>query len=79
MWERALETYSKEEQGLKTMLETNVASTSKEVSKEKKIISDWETVLSGPKSIPNDSYWGLMCAEKDFRMFIAIRCVFKIR
>lgn len=76
MWEKALQTYNKEEQSLKVMLENNAANeVHTAVSKEKKVIMDWETLLFGPKIIPTEAYWGLTCAEKDIRTFIAIRYI----
>lgn len=75
MWEEALERYMKEEHGLKVMLQNNTVMEIPRISTEKRIVMDWESVLFGPKIIPSDAYWGLMCAEKDIGTFIAIRFV----
>lgn len=75
MWENSLQMYTKEEQGLKMMLEQNAAedSLALQVEKEKKIIEEWNTVMFGPKIVPSPAYWGLTSAEKNFETFIAMR------
>ncbi|GLV44316.1 hypothetical protein CBL_12388 [Carabus blaptoides fortunei] len=60
MWENALKTYAIEEQQLRAMLEKNALDEIPAgVSEERKITSEWERLLYGPKIIPCDAYWGL--------------------
>lgn len=74
MWENALKTYAIEEQQLRAMLEKNALDeVPAAVSEERKITSEWERLLFGPKIIPCDAYWGLTCAQKDLGTFMAIR------
>ncbi|KAF5300135.1 hypothetical protein FQR65_LT09226 [Abscondita terminalis] len=75
IWNDALRVYSKEEQGLRMMLEQNAVedTISARIAKEKRIIQQWENVFFGPRWIPNHIYWNLTAAEKDTETFIAIR------
>lgn len=73
MWEKALNSYNIEEQGLKVMLESNSADEKPAVKLEDKITNDWETVLFGVKTVPNEVGLALTCADRDSRTFIAVR------
>lgn len=78
MWENSCKVYSKEEQGLKVMLEQNAVEDSNTIrmEKEKKIAAEWTDVLFGPKVVPTEAYWALTAAEKNFETFIAVRWVY---
>lgn len=78
MWENSLQTYLKEEQGLKLMLEKNQNEDSKQarLAKERKLVDHWKTVLFGPShAVPTNhpTFWALTAAERDLERFIAIR------
>jgi len=75
IWNDAHRVYSKEEQGLRVMLEQNAAedTNAARAAKERKITQEWEMALFGPKCIPSPAFWGLTSAEKDLETFIAIR------
>lgn len=75
IWDDAQRVYSKEEQGLRLMLEQNAAEDNKaaEAVKERKIVQEWESLLFGPKAEPTPIYNRFICAEKDMDTFIAIR------
>ncbi|XP_056632960.1 programmed cell death protein 7-like [Diorhabda sublineata] len=78
MWESSLKTYTKEEQGLKLLLEQTATEDTKtaELKKEKNLLEEWHAVFFGPRQvIPQDNatYWALTAAERDMETFIAIR------
>lgn len=75
IWQNALNSYNKEEQGLRMMLQQNAVDddNSNRIAKERKIMQEWELVFFGPKMIPSPAYWGLTLAERDVDTFIAIR------
>lgn len=78
MWENSLQTYLKEEQGLRLMLEKNRTEDSKQakLAKERRLVEQWKSVLFGPShAIPSNhpTFWALTAAERDLEAFIAIR------
>ncbi|KAF5272897.1 hypothetical protein FQA39_LY07663 [Lamprigera yunnana] len=75
IWNDALKVYTKEEQGLRVMLQQNAADDTNfaQLAKEKRIVQEWETVFFGLKCIPNHIYWDLTAAEKSLETFIAVR------
>lgn len=74
MWEDALKVYTDEEQVLRATIEKATASEIDSKTLEKrKIISEWESIIFGPRVVPNEMYWALTCAEKDLGTFIALR------
>ncbi|XP_050295533.1 programmed cell death protein 7-like [Anthonomus grandis grandis] len=78
MWEDTLLVYTKEEHGLKLMLEKNHTEGSKQskIAKERKLIDEWKTTFFGQmQAVPsnNATYWALTAAERDLETFVAIR------
>lgn len=78
MWESSLKVYTKEDQGLKLMLEKTASEDSKtaQIAKERKLLDEWHTIFFGPRQVisqENSMYWALTAAERDVETFIAIR------
>lgn len=74
-WEKLLQVYTKEEQGLKVMLEQSATEDSNSIrlEKEKKTAAEWTDVLFGPRVVPSDAYYALTAAERDFERFLDVR------
>lgn len=71
LWEDQLKGYEVEEQGLRVMLdEAVVERTKSEISQDKQILTEWETLLFGKREAYSNFY---KAAEQDMDAFVAIR------
>jgi hypothetical protein len=71
LWEDQLKGYDVEEQGLRVMLdEAVVERTKSEVSQDKQILAEWETLLFGKREAYSSFY---KAAEWDVDAFVALR------
>jgi hypothetical protein len=71
LWEDQLKGYEVEEQGLRVMLdEAVVERTKSEISQDKQILTEWETLLFGKREAYNSFY---KAAEQDVDAFVAVR------
>lgn len=71
LWEDQLKGYDVEEQGLRAMLDAAVVERTKsEISQDKQILAEWETLLFGKREAYSSFY---NAAEQDVDAFVAIR------
>jgi hypothetical protein len=71
LWEDQLKGYDVEEQGLRVMLdEAVVERTKSEVSQDKQILAEWETLLFGKREVCSSFY---RAAEWDVDAFVTVR------
>jgi hypothetical protein len=71
LWENQLKGYEVEEQDLRVMLdEAVVERTKSEISQDKQILAEWETLLFGKQEGCSSFY---KAAEQDVDAFVAIR------
>ncbi|PNF28942.1 hypothetical protein B7P43_G15266 [Cryptotermes secundus] len=71
LWEDQLKGYDVEEQGLRAMLDAAVVERTKsEISQDKQILAEWETLLFGKREAYSSFY---KAAEEDVDAFVAIR------
>jgi hypothetical protein len=71
LWEDQLKGYDMEEQGLRVMLDVAVVERTKsEISEDKQILSEWETLLFGKQEACSSFY---SAAEWDMDAFVALR------
>ncbi|RZC42296.1 hypothetical protein BDFB_004793 [Asbolus verrucosus] len=76
MWENSFQSYCKEEQCLRVMLEHNATMDTKAAinAKQTRVVEEWENLIFGPReNYNNPTYWALTSAERDMETFIAIR------
>lgn len=71
LWQDQLKGYDVEEQGLRVMLDAAVVERTKsEVSQDKQILAEWETLLFGKRDACSSFY---KAAEWDLDAFVALR------
>lgn len=71
LWEDQLKGYDVEEQGLRAMLDAAVVERTKsEISQDKQILAEWETLLFGKREAYSSFY---KAAEQDVDAFVAVR------
>ncbi|CAH0551791.1 unnamed protein product [Brassicogethes aeneus] len=77
MWEDSIKSYTKEEQGLRLMLEKTATEDNKQANlkKERELVNEWQHVLFGNNVKPTDNptFWALTASERNMETFIAVR------